>query len=255
MNSMKRLRVRQECYTCLVLPIRRLSGEELSLFSDRIAATLVTRPLDMTVATHREQVASLLRRMGEATLYELLGIEPTSPVIKVHEGYERSARLVHPDNATRLDLMGREGVLQVLFERVTEAYLTLSDPDRRKSYDREQPIWRTPEAPPVPRADEARRLFEKARILAAGDQLHSAIELLREAVRTTPKADYLALLGLLETKNPRWLHHAEEHLRRAIEQGSGDSALPGALAEVRRRIETGESPEASGKDSQDVEII
>jgi len=238
-----------------VLPLRRLSGEELSLFSDRIAATLVTRPLDIAVASHRERVADLMRRMGDATLYELLGIDPTSPVIKVHEGYERCARLVHPDNAERLDLMGREGVLQVLFERVTEAYLTLSDPDRRKSYDREQPIFRTPEAPAVSRADEARRLFEKARILASGDQLHSAIELLREAVRTTPKADYLALLGMLETRNPRWLHHAEEHLRRAIEQGSPDSTLPGALAEVRRRLETGESPDSSGKDSQDVEVI
>jgi curved DNA-binding protein CbpA len=215
----------------------------------------MTRPLDMAVEAHREWVATLLRRMGEATLYELLGIDPTSTAGKVHEGFERSARLVHPDNARRLDLVGREGVLQVLFERVTEAYLNLSDPDRRKSYDREHPIFRVPEAPAVSRSDEARRLYERARVLAATDQLHSAIELLREAIRTTPKADYLALLGMLESKNPRWLHHAEDHLRRAIEQGSSDSALHGALLEVRRRIETGESPDRSGGDSQDVEVI
>jgi len=78
-------------------------------------------------------------------------------------------------------------------------------------------------------------------------------------VRTTPKPDYLSLLGLLEAKNPRWLHHAEEHLRRAIALGAKDTVLPTALAEVRRRIEAGETA-ATGvrgaeSDSQDVEIL
>jgi curved DNA-binding protein CbpA len=240
-----------------MLPLRRLSEEELRLFADRIAVNLVNRPLDMPIAAQREKVAVLLRRMGEATLYELLEIDPVSPVLKVHEGYERVARLVHPDNAKRLDLMGREGVLQVLFERITEAYLTLSDPDQRKRYDREQPIWRTAEKPVVSRVDEAQRLYERARALAAAEQFHAAIELLREAVRTTPKADYLALLGLLQTKNPHWLRYAEEHLRRAIELGAKDSSLPGALAEVRRRIDSGESasPSNTASDSHEVEIL
>ena len=210
------------------------------------------------MAAHREWVASLLRRMGEATLYDLLEIDPASPLLKVHDGYERVARLVHPENAKRLDLMGREGVLEVLFERVTAAYLTLSDPDGRKLYDREQPVRRQPEAPAVSRADEAQRLYDKARALAAAEQFHAAIELLREAVRTTPKADYLALLGLLQTKNPHWLRYAEEHLRRAIAQGSKDPSLPGALAEVRRRIETGETvtaAETAGGDAGEVQIL
>jgi curved DNA-binding protein CbpA len=240
-----------------MLPLRRLSEEELRLFADRIAVNLVNRPLDMPIAAQREKVAVLLRRMGEATLYELLEIDPVSPVLKVHEGYERVARLVHPDNAKRLDLMGREGVLQVLFERITEAYLTLSDPDQRKRYDREQPIWRTAEKPAVSRVDEAQRLYERARALASAEQFHAAIELLREAVRTTPKADYLALLGLLQAKNPHWLRYAEEHLRRAIELGAKDSSLPSALAEVRRRIDSGESasPSNTASDSHEVEIL
>ena len=237
-----------------MFPLRRLSEEELRLFSDRIAATLADRPLDLPVKEHRERVASLLRRMGEATLYDLLEIDPTSPLLMVHEGYERVARMVHSENAKRLELMGREGVLEVLFERVTGAYLTLSDPDGRKRYDREQPS-RLRDAPPVSRADEAQRLYDKARVLAAAEELHAAIELLREAVRTTPKADYLALLGLLQTKNPHWLRHAEEHLRRAIAQGSQDPSLPGALAEVRRRIETGEAASTPDSDSHEVEIL
>ena len=34
---------------------------------------------------------------------------------------ERTARLVHPDNAARLGFSGREGALQVLFERLEHA--------------------------------------------------------------------------------------------------------------------------------------
>jgi curved DNA-binding protein CbpA len=243
-----------------MLPPRRLSEEELRLFSDRIAVNLVNRPLDLPVSEHRERVAALLRRMGEATLYEMLEIDPSSPVPRVHEGYEQVARLVHPENAKRLDLMGREGVLEVLFERITEAYLTLSDPDQRKRYDREQPVWRTVEKPLVSRVDEAQRLYEKARVLASSEQFHAAIELLREAVRTTPKADYLALLGLLQAKNPLWLRYAEEHLRQAIDKGAKDPSLPSALAEVRRRIETGDTADAAGAskaggDSHEVEIL
>ena len=238
-------------------PVGRISKEELRLFSDRIAASLAQRPVDLAVPAHREQVAALLRQVGEASLYDLLGIDPAAPALKVHEGYERVARVVHADHAERLGLAGREGVLEVLFERVTEAYLTLSDPDRRKRYDRERPEWRPAPTPAASRSEEAQRLVDKARSLAAAEQYHAAIELLREAVRTTPKADYLALLGLFEARNPRWLHHAEEHLRRAIAQGAKDVSLPAALAEVRRRIESGETTgsSASGGDSQEVEFL
>jgi curved DNA-binding protein CbpA len=229
----------------------RVSEEELALFSERIAATLADRPLDLSAPAHRERVARLLREVGDASLYELLGIDPAAAVLAVHEGYERTARLVHTQHAQRLGLVGREGVLELLFERVTEAYLTLSETEKRKEYDRQRPSWRLPAVPAVSRAEEAQRLYERARALVAAEQFHAAIELLREAVRTTPKADYLAMLGLLQTKNPLWLRSAEEHLRRAVEMGARDPNLPSALAEVRRRIETGDP----GSDSREIEIL
>ena len=93
-------------------PVRRVSEEELRLFSDRIVRSLAERPAELAVAAHREEVASLVRRVGEASFYEMLGVDPAAPVLKVHEAYERVARQVHPSNAERLDLTGREGVLE-----------------------------------------------------------------------------------------------------------------------------------------------
>src|SRR6185436_11250589 len=165
------------------MPSPRLTEEELRLFSERIARSLADRPQEMDAGEHRERIAGLVRVMGEANHYQFLGIEPTSSALEVHDGFQRTARLVHPGNAARLGYAGREGALQVLFERATEAYLTLSAIDRRKRYDRElgPRLWtqRVP-APRLVPAEEAARLYERARALAAAGQVHPAIEVLRE---------------------------------------------------------------------------
>lgn len=235
----------------------RLAEEELRLFSERIARSLAERPQAMPVQDHRERIAVLIREMGEATYYELLGIEPTASALEVHEGYQQTARVVHPDNAARLGLPGREGALEVLFERATQAYLTLSAIDRRKRYDRElgPRLWKIQRsAPVVSRPEEAVRLYERARALAAAEQVHSAVELLRESVRMSPKAESLALLGTLEAKNPHWLSDAEQHLERAIEEGAKAPGLPEALQKVRERLARLAAGKSSGADEDAEEI-
>jgi curved DNA-binding protein CbpA len=243
------------------MPSPRLTEEELRLFSQRISRSLAERPQELAFDAHRERIATLLREMGEATHYQFLGIEPTASALEVHEGFERTARLVHPDNALRLGLDGREGALDVLFERATEAYLTLSGPDRRKQYDRElgPRLWtnRKP-APTVSKAEEAARLYERARALAASEQVYSAIELLRQAVRTAPKAEALVLLGTLEARNPHWLRAAEQHLEQALSLSPRTAGVAEALKEVREkraRLAAGQSLEAGTEDSQEVQIL
>ena len=241
------------------MPSPRLTEEELRLFSDRIARSLAEKPVTLDVQAHREQAALLVREMGEATFYEFLGIEPTASAQEVHDGFERTARLVHPANADHLGFVGREGALQVLFERATEAYLTLSAIDQRKRYDRElgPRLWkRRMPAATVNAAEESARLFERARALAAAGQIHSAVELLRESVRMSPKAEPLALLGTLEAKNPHWLRDAEKHLERAIQQGARAPGLPEALQQVQKklaRLAAGESVETD-EEGEDEEL-
>lgn len=234
----------------------RLTEEELRLFSERIARSLAERPQTMDVQAQRERAALLVREMGEATLYEFLGIEPTASALEIHDAFERTARLVHPDNAARLGFSGREGALQVLFERATEAYLTLSAIDRRKRYDRElgPRLWKPRvSVPTVTPAEEAARLYERARGLAVAEQVHSAVELLRDSVRMSPKAEALALLGTLEAKNPHWLGDAEQHLEKAIQLGAKIPGLPEALQKVREklaRLAAGESLETDEEDEE-----
>lgn len=217
---------------------RQLTDEEYRLFSERVARGLAERPLAIGHREHREQVAELLKQLGDATFYHILGIDPATKLGEVHDAYDRIARLVHPSHARRLHLEGREEVLKLLFERATLAYLILGDTDRRKAYDLEVgPVrWSALRMTTASREEEARRFFEQAQALAETEQYHAAIEVLRQSIRLKASAGAYALLGQLLAKNPQWLNDAEEALERAEEMGSSDPALPGALKELREKL-------------------
>ncbi len=234
--------------------VHRPSEEEIQLFSDRIARRLSERPLDLDPASHRERVAGLLRQAGEASFYQLLGLVPTAATQEVHEAYDQIARLVHPANARRLGLVGREGVLELLFERITHAYLTLFQPDRRKAYDRELSpnAWSAAWAPaPGRRREEVREMaqsfYERATALAEAEDFHFAIELLQQAARADPRPEFYVLLGKLQAKNPRWLRAAAESLRRAMELGARDPELPAARDALLERLQAGEGLEPASE--------
>jgi hypothetical protein len=235
-----------------------LTDEELRLFLDRIGRRLAEHPPDLDPETHRQRVAGLLRDVGEANFYSLLSIPSTARAQEVHEAYDQIAPLVHPANAGRLGLAGREGVLEMLFERLTLAYLTLSQTDRRKVYDRDldPAVWNAAvaETGPEQRREEMRDVAQsyylRAKELVADNDFHLAIELLQQAVRADDsRPEYPLLLGVLQAKNSRWLRVAEENLVRAVKLGSRDTELPALLAKVRERLAAGEAllpPSADG---------
>jgi tetratricopeptide (TPR) repeat protein len=144
----------------------------------------------------------------------------------------------------------------MLFERLTLAYLTLVQPDRRKVYDRELDpgVWSAALTPgPGRRRNEVRSVaqgyYERAMELVAADDYHFAIELLQQAVRADDsRSEYFALLGKLQARNSRWLRVAAENLQRALELGSRDPELPAALARVRERLAAGEALGAPSTD-------
>src|SRR5687767_2198272 len=92
------------CFLCLRVritapmssPNDRPSDEELRLFLERIARRLAEQPVGLDAPAHREKVAALLRKSGEASFYQMLALQPTASALEVHEAYERTARLLHP---------------------------------------------------------------------------------------------------------------------------------------------------------------
>jgi DnaJ domain len=221
--------------------LRSLADDERRLFASRISKSLAEQPLTLETSAHRERVAALLRQIGEVSFYDLLSIGPAAPVPEIHQAYEKLARIVHPQHAARLGLEGKEGVLEVLFERATQAYLTLTHPERRKEYDRELGPEGQGAATVRTRAEEnrerARQCYVRASSLAAAEEFHFAIELAREATRIDPRAEYFALLGDLLAKNDRWLLQSAECYTRALALGGPADVLTASLHQVRQQID------------------
>lgn len=216
---------------------RVATGETLRRFLHRVGRDLGHEPLELDPDAHRRRLAELLARAGAATHYELLGLATDADEPEAHAAYRRLARLVHPSHAAAVGLDGQEGVLEVLFERATEAYLVLSDPHRRIAYDRLMSVERRRRTDPERRAEEIQRLsgelYEQARRLMERDEHHFAVEVLRQAVRLDPTgAEAWALLGRAQRENPKWLHMAGDSLRRASRLRPDSAEYRFLLAEV-----------------------
>jgi curved DNA-binding protein CbpA len=241
----------------------QLPAEVLSLLRDRIGRGLDERPLRLDPATHRQRVGALLTRLGGATFYELLGVDLAASPEEVHAAYDEVARMVHPRHAERVGLEGREAALEVLFERATRAYLTLSLPERRKHYDAEMlPTSGRPAAATgadaTARAAEqhalARQYFERAAQLAQNGEVHTAIELLELAIHAEARPEYFHLLGDLQAKNPYWLRDAAASYRRAQQLGAKDPALAAALRTVEERLAKGVPEPGEEREEEVLEV-
>jgi hypothetical protein len=81
------------------------------------------------------EIRGLLELAGKSTYYDLLGVTATSPPEQVKENFHRMARKFHPDrhmgHSEWLDL------LQDLMGRLTIAYKTLVDAEKRAAYDKQ----------------------------------------------------------------------------------------------------------------------
>lgn len=216
---------------------RLATGDTLRRFLDRVFRDLQDEPLELDPDGHRRRLAELVARAGAASHYELLGLAPEADEADAQPAYRSLARLVHPTHAAAVGLDDHEGVLEVLFERATEAYLVLSDPDRRRGYDRLMSVERRRRTDPTARAEEVRQLseelHEQARRLMERDEHHFAVELLRQALRLDPTgAEAWALLGRAQRENPKWLHMAGDSLRRAVRLRPDSAEYRFLLAEV-----------------------
>jgi len=224
----------------------RVSPELLRSFAERVARDLERRPVELGPDEHRARLAELLGRLGEQNHYDLLGVAHDAPVDRIHAAYEDLARLVHPSHAERLGLTGREGAVTLLFERATEAYLGLSDPQRRSRYNLEMGI--RPEARPrtavvaQEKGDPGERaagLYEQARGMVEREEYHYAVEILRQAVILAPRAEYWALLAEAQSKNPLWLRQAAESYRQALLLDPENADFRIGLGEVFEAMDQG----------------
>ena len=180
--------------------------------------------------------------MGEITFFELLAVTPLSTDSEVHTAFFELGRLVHPSHTKRLGLEGKEGAFRLLFERATEAYLTLSDSERKLAYLREvgpagQQVaeGQSHEKRDQEKQEVARTAYERALALIERQDFYGAIQLLEQAVRVNPQAEYLTLLADCQAENPQWLDRAIFNYQKALRARPADPSIQARLGYAHER--------------------
>ena len=138
--------------------------------------------------------------------YALLGVEPGATTAQIKSAYRKLAKQYHPDLNNSPDAAEK-------FREITDAYDTLTDPDRRRRYDRLHGTGRTT----FTEEDERSRYTRPGNGSANGNRFQAASPILKVLEDTwleirrwhpdIPPAVIIIASGT-DGKHPRWGHHA-----------------------------------------------
>jgi DnaJ-class molecular chaperone len=78
-----------------------------------------------------------MKAPDEMTYYQLLGVGPDASVAEIRDAYHQIARVYHPDSNFFDEIIDDQPSQEasVLFRRITAAYNTLIDAEKRSAYD------------------------------------------------------------------------------------------------------------------------
>jgi Flp pilus assembly protein TadD len=83
----------------------------------------------------------------------------------------------------------------------------------------------------------ARANYERGIAYAAASEFHFAVELLDQAVRADPRAEYWVALGRVQARNPNWRGRAIESYRAALELEPDNAEVRFALGLLYEQTE------------------
>jgi len=215
--------------------ISRKKQEELDLSGGE----LFELPEDEKLASSPDAITRAYETLAGKDHYEVLGVSREASSIVIKKAYFRLAKAYHPDRHHEPGMEALNEALEVLFDRLTEAYGVLSRLQSRRQYDESQAPQRNPpseakpdkakpdEVKPMEAKQPAQLAAEQCRrgeaALLAGD-IKDAINCLESATRQDgSNARYHALLGQALTSVPERRKEAESELKRAIELESSNA--------------------------------
>ncbi len=180
------------------------------------------------------------RRLDWSTLYDLLGVERDAPDDAVHRAVHERARLFHPDHHLKPQMAGLRDALEALFQKVRQAERAFRSPASRASYDATlaRGVLETIDLPKTEsnvmlRKQIAKANYARAKVLYEEEDYFPAYEMVRQSVEFDPEEkDYWILLSRIQRKNPKWVKHSSETMRRAIQNIPASVELYWELSEA-----------------------
>ncbi|MEZ4280651.1 MAG: J domain-containing protein [Myxococcota bacterium] len=93
-------------------------------------------PLDPETSALRDDIEGLAGALGKLDHYAVLGLDASADGATIKKAYFKAAKRYHPDSLARKGLADLEEKAARVFGRVSEAFETLTDPDKKAAYDR-----------------------------------------------------------------------------------------------------------------------
>ena len=183
----------------------------------------------------RREILALHESLAERDHYELLNVDRNVEARAIKKAYFRLAKRYHPDALTRLHLDEIKEKAKVVFAQIATAYEVLSDPERRRSYDRPTPLDSDQDGD---RALRAESLYRKASVLIRAGRFAAALPFLEPAVTLWPEeVSYQSDLGwALYKKSPSDPEAARPYLEKASRMAPHDEEVAQRLAVVLRSL-------------------
>jgi curved DNA-binding protein CbpA len=162
-----------------------------------------------------EEIIRFHQSLEGLNYYQILNVPPSSSPAEMKKAYFRLARKYHPDLYPR-DLPAEiKEKIEDVFDAITKAFKTLSDPVKKEEYDKKYESPEYLDGKEIERRAEVK--FRQAKTLYNQARYEEAYALLREATRLIKnKGNYFLLMGMTLAKLQRYLKEAEESYLRAI---------------------------------------
>jgi curved DNA-binding protein CbpA len=180
-----------------------------------------------------EEIRGLLEVAEKGTYYDLFGVTANSSPAEINESFHQLARKFHPDR--HMGDSKRVGLLQDLMGRVTTAYKTLVDDEKRASYDKQLAATGafTPDQSRTENQESVEECFTRAKERLRAHDTEGSILWLRKCVEIAPAVvKYHAILARSLAGVPQYHQEAIQQFEKAIELDDWNTSVYFQFAEL-----------------------
>jgi curved DNA-binding protein CbpA len=180
-----------------------------------------------------EEIRGLLEVAEKGTYYDLFGVTANSSPAEINESFHQLARKFHPDR--HMGDSKRVGLLQDLMGRVTTAYKTLVDDEKRASYDKQLAATGafTPDQSRTESQESVEECFTRAKECLRAHDTEGSILWLRKCVEIAPAVvKYHAILARSLAGVPQYHQEAIQQFEKAIELDDWNTSVYFQFAEL-----------------------
>jgi tetratricopeptide (TPR) repeat protein len=180
-----------------------------------------------------EEIRRLLEVVEKGTYYDLFGVTANSPTAQIHESFQQLARKFHPDR--HLGQSELVGLLQDLMGRMTTAYKTLADDEKRASYDKQLAATGAfaPDQSKTENQESVDECFTRAKQCLRAQNVAGSILWLRKCVAIAPAVPkYHAILARSLAGVPQCREEAIQQFEKAIELDDWNTSVYFQFAEL-----------------------